>query len=292
MQLTLHFLLFKNCKNGYALPSKSRIAKFFPRLSSGGFWKGRFENWAELQTYLRRDIRQSGKSDFRWSTSAGFPVFIQSGINYPPGRLLWQSADNQMVQTVRLEACGASYQTKRTQNIFMLSYPLTYSILLSPTSQRLAVRLFSPERETCCMLPICSFFAFLPFTKEYSASSLQSSWGCIVLWTPVHTALHPLRIHTPVNHLMHTDNKRSSFLERKELRLLFFFWKNFCILSFYKRTFCFTPAIPTGFHSSEPKAHLSYTLSSASVIPAGIIHSVFVPRLPVMVSLFHTPLAE
>ena len=39
-------------------------------------------------------------------------------------------------------------------------------------------------------------------------------------------------------------------------------------------------------------AYLSYTLSSASVIPAGIIHSVFVPRLPVMVSLFHIPLAE
>ena len=154
MQPTLHFLLFKNCKNGYALPSKSRIAKFFPRLSSGGFWKGRFENWAELQTYLRRDIRQSGKSDFRWSTSAGFPVFIQSGINYPPGRLLWQSADNQMVQTVRLEACGASYQTKRTQNIFMLSYPLTYSILLSPTSQRLAVHPLSPERETFEPLPL------------------------------------------------------------------------------------------------------------------------------------------
>ena len=133
-----------------------------------------------------------------------------------------------MVQTVRLEACGASYQTKRTQNIFMLSYPLTYSILLSTTSQRLAVRPFSPERETCCMLPICRAFAFLPFI----------------------------------------------------------------ILTFHKRTFCFTPAIPTGFHSSEPKAHLSYTLSSASVIPAGIIHSVFVPRLPVMVSLFHTPLAE
>ena len=68
--------------------------------------------------------------------------------------------------------------------------------------------------------------------------------------------------------------------------------QGFCILTFHKRTFCFTPAIPTGFHSSEPKAHLSYTLSSASVIPAGIIHSVFVPRLPVMVSLFHTPLAE
>ena len=227
MQPTLHFLLFKNCKNGYALTSKSRIAKFFPRLSSGGFWKGRFENWAELQTYLRRDIRQSGKSDFRGSTSACFPVFIQSGINYPPGRLLWQSADNQMVQTVRLEACGASYQTKRTQNIFMLSYPLTYSILLSTTSQRLAVRPFSPERETCCMLPICRVFAFFPFIREYSTSSLQSSWGCIVLWTPAHTALHPLRIHTPVNLLMHTDNKQSSrlfppILSKKELRFFVF----------------------------------------------------------------------
>ena len=85
---------------------------------------------------------------------------------------------------------------------------------------------------------------------------------------------------------------RPPFFQKRSFVFLFFFWKNFCIFTFYKRTFCFTPAIPTGFHSSEPKAHLSYTLSSASVIPAGIIHSVFVPRLPVMVSLFHTPLAE
>ena len=39
---------------------------------------------------------------------------------------------------VRPEAFSASFQTKRTQNINMLSYFLTYSILLSPTSQRLA----------------------------------------------------------------------------------------------------------------------------------------------------------
>ena len=83
---------------------------------------------------------------------------------------------------------------------------------------------------------------------------------------------------------------RPPFFQKRSF--VFFFWKNFCIFSFYKRTFCFTPAIPTGFHSSEPKAHLSYTLSSASVILAGIIHSVFVPQLPVMVSLFHIPLAE
>ena len=44
----------------------------------------KFENGKELQTYFRKDIRQSGKSDFRWSASACFPVFIQSGINYPP----------------------------------------------------------------------------------------------------------------------------------------------------------------------------------------------------------------
>ena len=85
------FLLLKNCKNGYSLTSKSRIAKVFPRLSSGGFWKDRCENWAELQTYLRRDIRPSGKSDFTWSTSACFPVFIQSGIYFPPPAKGWRS---------------------------------------------------------------------------------------------------------------------------------------------------------------------------------------------------------
>ena len=68
---------------------------------------------------------------------------------------------------------------------------------------------------------------------------------------------------------------------------------SFCIFTLCKnRTFCFTPAIPTGFHSSEPKAHFPYTLSIEALIPAGITHSVFVPRLPVMVSLFHIPLAK
>ena len=68
--------------------------------------------------------------------------------------------------------------------------------------------------------------------------------------------------------------------------------QGFCILTFHKRIFCFTPAIPTGFHSSEPKTHLSYTLSIEALIPAGITHSIFVPWLPVMVSLFHIPLAK
>ena len=40
---------------------------------------------------------------------------------------------------VRPEACGASFQTIRTQNICMLSYALTYSNQLS-TSRRLDLR--------------------------------------------------------------------------------------------------------------------------------------------------------
>ena len=41
---------------------------------------------------------------------------------------------------------------KSIDNSLMLSYALTYSSLLSPTSQGLAVHPFSPEQETCCML--------------------------------------------------------------------------------------------------------------------------------------------
>ena len=67
---------------------------------------------------------------------------------------------------------------------------------------------------------------------------------------------------------------------------------SFCILTFHKRIFCFTPAIPTGFHSSEPKAHFPYTLSIEALIPAGITHSVFVPLLPVIESVSHSPFAE
>ena len=60
----------------------------------------KFENWEELQTHFRKDIRQSGKSDFRWSASACFPVFIQSGINYPPDiRWIWDKVLSQMICT-------------------------------------------------------------------------------------------------------------------------------------------------------------------------------------------------
>ena len=47
----------------------------------------------QVRELSRQDLRKLGdipkkidirQSDFRWSTSACFPVFIQSGINYPP----------------------------------------------------------------------------------------------------------------------------------------------------------------------------------------------------------------
>ena len=157
MQPTLHFLLFKNCKNGYALTSKSRIAKFFPRLSSGGFWKGRFENWAELQTYLRRDIRQSGKSDFRWSTSACFPVFIQSGINYPPKKTDLRDENWELSQEVEF------FYKMVVSNIFVLSYALTYSNQLSPASLYLAVYPFFQERSLVSHAPQRESFCILVF---------------------------------------------------------------------------------------------------------------------------------
>ena len=46
-------------------------------------------------------------------------------------------------------------------NILVLPFIQTYSILLSTTSQRLAVHPLSPERETCCML--FHLFAFAAF---------------------------------------------------------------------------------------------------------------------------------
>ena len=57
----------------------------------------------------------------------------------------------------------------------MLSFAVTYSNQLSPASFWLAVRPFSPERETCCMLSICRAFAFLAFIRKPSASLLQSA---------------------------------------------------------------------------------------------------------------------
>ena len=46
--------------------------------------------------------------------------------HFPPDKLLWPSADNQMIQTIRLKVCGTSFQTERTQNICMLSLIPTY----------------------------------------------------------------------------------------------------------------------------------------------------------------------
>ena len=51
--------------------------------------------------------------------STVIPSDSHSGIYFPPGRPLWQSADDQMIQTIRPEACGDSFPTKRTLNICM-----------------------------------------------------------------------------------------------------------------------------------------------------------------------------
>ena len=240
MQLTLHFFIVQELQEWLCLTIKKQNSKILSKTFE--WWILKRQVW-ELSGIA--NIPQKRHQTVRQIRLQMEHISMRSCIHtkwnqLSPGRLLWQSADNQMVQTVRREACGASYQTKRTQNIFMLSYPLTYSILLSPTSQRLAVLPFSPERETCCMLPICRAFAFLPFIREYSASPLQSSWGCIVLWTPAHTALHPLRIHTPVNLLMHTDNKQSSrlfappFFQKRSFVFCFSFGKTFASLAFIR----------------------------------------------------------
>ena len=48
----------------------------------------------------------------------------------------------------------ASFIKKTDGTISTLPFAQTYSNLLSPTSQKLAVRPFSPEREMCCVLSI------------------------------------------------------------------------------------------------------------------------------------------
>ena len=127
---------------------------------------------------------------------------------------------------------------------------------------------------------------------KLSFSSLSDSY-VFVKWKKYNILPSFLQIHI-VESTIHHSLMRTvpPFFQERSCILHFPFWRNFSILSFYKRTFRFTPAIPTGFHSSEPKAHFPYTLSIEALIPAGITHSVFVPRLPVMVSLFHIPLAK
>ena len=76
---------------------------------------------------------------------------------------------------VRPEAFAAFFQTKRTQNICMLSYALTYSNLLSPTSQRLAVHPLSPESETFEPLPLINSNSFCEIALFIFSSILISS---------------------------------------------------------------------------------------------------------------------
>ena len=73
---------------------------------------------------------------------------------------------------IRPEACVASFQTKRTQNICMLSYFLTYSILLSTICCADGPP-FSPERETFRKLFICEAFVIITLCiRRHSVSPL------------------------------------------------------------------------------------------------------------------------
>jgi len=51
------------------------------------------------------------------------PSDSHGGINYPPGRLLWPSADYQTVQTIRPEACVASFQTLEGEHQHSFLHP-------------------------------------------------------------------------------------------------------------------------------------------------------------------------
>ena len=75
-------------------------------------------------------------ASFQTSEGEHQHAFLSSNIQHSTFHHLANQTIRQ--SDIRPEACGASFQTKRTQNICMLSYALTYSILLSPTSQRLA----------------------------------------------------------------------------------------------------------------------------------------------------------
>ena len=69
-----------------------------------------------------------------------------------------------MIQTIRPEAFAASFQTKRTQNICMLSYTRTYSILLS-TSRRLVPLSLQRGKRMACFSSY-SFRILIFYTEE------------------------------------------------------------------------------------------------------------------------------
>ena len=118
------------------------------------------------------------------------------------------------------------------------SFMQTYRILLSPTSQRLAVHPLSPERETCCMLFTCETIAFL-LSLSVSSSIILSY--ALTKW-----------------YQLSTDIRRSPFLSRKERRFVFSLFRALGCLPFYKRTFRFTPTILMKLHSHS-------TLSSSVI---------------------------
>ena len=105
-------------------------------------------------------------------TSARFPILEHTAFYFPPDKLLQPSADNQMVQTIRPEVCGASYQTKRTQNIFILPLIPTQRILLSTDVRRSPF--LSRTGNVLHSFLLCTF-TLLTFIRISSASFLQSA---------------------------------------------------------------------------------------------------------------------
>ena len=99
---------------------------------------------------------------------------------------------------------------------------------------------FSPERETCCILPV----------NQLSHAYFLTKWkkcNIVSLFLQIHI------VESTIHHsLMRTVHP---FFQERSCILHFPFWRNFSILSFYKKysaslckTTCFTPSrIPKGF---------------------------------------------
>ena len=140
-----------------------------------------------------------------------------SGFYFPPGRLRWQSADDPMVQTVSPETCGLPFRLKelRTFACFPVSQHSGFYFPPSANKDR-AVNIieikdfiilwtysqwwqdlviippFSPERETCCILPLIVFrmlilckkrtFHFIPAICKYCTVSSRRVAVFNVTW--------------------------------------------------------------------------------------------------------------
>ena len=98
-------------------------------------------------------------------TTAFFPLFKHTAVYFPPARLLWQSTDDQMVQTVRLQK----------EHISMLSFIQTQRNLLSPDVRRSALSLQNGELQhpfaicSSLCLPIIHFSLHLLPASNFTA---------------------------------------------------------------------------------------------------------------------------